>query len=280
MLALLPPSWQGWVIENVQRGCAPGDIVKQLIEHRVIAPDPAMAAVREAAEKLKKPLVTASLPDLQFDGDWAEIDGHRMRRSMSLESPRVAVIEDALTPAECASFIELGKEKLRAITVVNADDGGDIEHEARRGKFTSFVRGQDDFVRRIESRIAKLTSWPVDNGEGFQLIHYGPGDEYRAHYDWFDPALPGSAYHMRAGGQRVATMIFYLNQPERGGGTQFPWLSGLTVSAVPGRALYFENIDGAHAIDQRVQHAGMPVERGEKWIVTKWLRVGANVSAP
>jgi prolyl 4-hydroxylase len=54
-------------------------------------------------------------------------------------------------------------------------------------------------------------------------------------------------------------------------------LSGLTVAAVPGRALYFDNIDGAHVVDQRVQHAGTPVEAGEKWIVTKWLRLGANV---
>ena len=277
MLAQLPQDWQNWVLENVQRGCNPADILKQLIEHRVAAPDASMAAIRDAAEKLARPLVDKSLPELQFDGDVAEIDGHRMRRSMSMESPRVAVIEDMLTPGECERFIELGKEQLRAITVVDPDSGDDLVHEARRGRFTSFVRGQDDFIARIEERIARLTRWPVENGEGLQLIHYGPGDEYRAHYDWFDPALPGSAVHMRAGGQRVATMIFYLNQPERGGGTQFPWLSGLTVAAVPGRALYFENVDGSHAIDQRVQHAGTPVLAGEKWIVTKWLRVGPNI---
>jgi prolyl 4-hydroxylase len=277
MLAQLPQDWQNWVLENVQRGCNPADILKQLIEHRVAAPDASMAAIREAAEKLSRPLLDKSLPELQFDGDVAEIDGHRLRRSMSMESPRVAVIEDMLTPQECEHFIELGKEQLRAITVVDPDSGGDVVHEARRGRFTSFERGQNDFIARIEERVARLTRWPVENGEGFQLIHYGPGDEYRAHYDWFDPALPGSAVHMRAGGQRVATMIFYLNQPGRGGGTQFPWLSGLTVAAMPGRALYFENIDGSHVIDQRVQHAGTPVLAGEKWIVTKWLRVGPNV---
>ena len=277
MLAQLPQDWQDWVLENVRRGCNPQDILKQLVEHRVIAPEAATAAIHEAAEKLSRPLETRSLPELQFDGDVAEIDGHRLRRSMWLESPRVAVIEDMLSPEECAGFIDLGKAQLRAITVVDPDSGGDVVHEARTGKFTSFTRGQTPLIARIEARIAKLTRWPVENGEGFQLIHYGPGDEYRAHYDWFDPALSGSAVHMRAGGQRIATIIFYLNRPARGGGTQFPWLSGLTVAALPGRALYFDNIDGAHNVDQRVQHAGTPVEQGEKWIVTKWLRVGANV---
>jgi prolyl 4-hydroxylase len=277
MLAQLPQDWQNWVLENVQRGCSPADILKQLIEHKVAPPLAAAEAIRQAAGQLSQPLETKSLPDLRFDGDVAEIDGHHMRRSLWLESPRVAVIEDMLTPEECAEFIELGKEQLRAITVVDPESGGDVPHEARRGAFTSFTRGQNDLIARIENRIAKLTGWPVENGEGFQLIHYGPGDEYRAHFDWFDPALPGSAFHMKAGGQRVATIIFYLNRPARGGATQFPWLSGLTVAAVPGRALYFDNIDGAHVVDQRVQHAGTPVEAGEKWIVTKWLRLGANV---
>jgi prolyl 4-hydroxylase len=277
MLAHLPQDWQNWVLENVQRGCNPADIMKQLVEHRVAPPAASAVAIREASERLAKPLETRSLPELQFTNDFAEIDGHRVRRSMYMESPRIAVIEDMLSSEECARFVELGKQQLRTITVINPDDGSDVVHEARRGRFTSFARGQDDFISRIEDRIAKLTRWPVENGEGFQLIWYGPGDEYRAHYDWFDPALAGSAKHMKAGGQRIATMIFYLNQPGQGGGTQFPWLSGLTVAAVPGRALYFENIDGAHAIDQRVQHAGTPVEAGEKWIVTKWLRVGPNV---
>lgn len=277
MLAHLPKDWQNWVLENVQRGCAPADMLKQLVEHKVAPPMAAAEAIREASRQLAKPLETKSLPELQFEGDFAEIDGQRMHRSVWLESPRVAVIEDILSPEECATFVELGKEQLRAITVVDPESGGDVVHEARRGKFTSFARGQNDFIARVEQRIAKLTRWPVEHGEGFQLIHYGPGDEYRPHFDWFDPALAGSAVHMKAGGQRIATMIFYLNRPARGGGTQFPWLQGLSVAAVPGRALYFENIDGAHVVDQRVQHAGCPVEAGEKWIVTKWLRIGPNV---
>jgi prolyl 4-hydroxylase len=276
-LALLNPDWRGWVIENVQRGCSAADIAKQLIDSRVLAPDAAMVAIREAAAEVNRTIATNARPRLQFDGDHAEIDGHSLRRSIALESPRIAIIENLLTQEECAAFIDLGGEQLRQITVVDPDNGADMVHEARSGRFTSFTRGQTDFIARIEARIAKLTQWPVENGEGFQLIHYAPGNEYKAHFDWFDPALAGSAVHLKAGGQRIVTIICYLNEPERGGGTQFPWLGGLTVSALPGRALYFENIDDAYAVDQRAQHAGMPVEAGEKWIVTKWLRVGPNV---
>ena len=124
MLAQLPQDWQNWVLENIGRGCAPADMQKQLVENRVAPPLAAAVAIREASEKLARPLETKSLPKLQFDGDFAEIDGHCLRRSMWLESPRVAVIEDMLSPEECAAFIELGKEQLRAITVVDPDSGG------------------------------------------------------------------------------------------------------------------------------------------------------------
>jgi len=277
-LALLAPEWQGWVLENVQRGCSAADIARQLVEHRVLSPEAALTAIREAAARLDRVMAVNARPRLRFEGDLAAPDGHPVRRSVALESPRIAVIEDMLSLAECEAFIALGREQLRAITVVDPDSGGDVQHDARSGAFTSFTRGQNGLISKVEQRIATLTGWPVENGEGFQLIHYGPGDEYRPHFDWFDPALAGSAVHLKAGGQRIATLIFYLNRPERGGATQFPFLSGLTVSAVAGRALYFENIDDAYSVDHRVQHAGTPVEAGEKWIVTKWLRVGPNVA--
>jgi len=59
----------------------------------------------------------------------------------------------------------------------------------------------------------------------------------------------------------------YLNTPEAGGGTAFPQV-GLTVTALRGSAVYFAYDTG----DEASLHAGLPVEKGEKWIATKWLR--------
>ncbi len=45
-------------------------------------------------------------------------------------------------------------------------------------------------MRMIEERIAMWTKLPAENGEHFYLLHYGTGDEYKPHFDAFDPDTP------------------------------------------------------------------------------------------
>jgi len=124
---------------------------------------------------------------------------------------------------------------------------------------------------RLERRIAALVAWPVTHGEGFQILRYEAGAEYRAHLDTFDPARPGSAAHLRRGGQRVATLVIFLTEPEAGGGTRFA-KAGLEVCPQRGSAVYFACVDEDGTIDPLSLHAGMPVVAGVKCVATKWLR--------
>jgi prolyl 4-hydroxylase len=112
-----------------------------------------------------------------------------------------------------------------------------------------------------------MLSIPVDHGEGLQILHYLPGQQYEPHYDWFDPEQPGFAAITAKGGQRIASLVMYLNTPDGGGATAFPEI-GLTVTALRGSAVYFAYDTG----DTTSLHAGLPVTKGEKWIATKWLR--------
>jgi prolyl 4-hydroxylase len=171
-----------------------------------------------------------------------------------------------LGEAECAQLIELARPRLqRAMTV---DDNGKHQVDQRRtseGMF--FSLGELPLLRQIEQRLADLLGLPASHGEGLQILHYEPGQAYEPHFDWFDPELPGYETITRSGGQRIASVVMYLNTPEQGGGTAFPEL-GLTVTARRGSAVYFAYEGG----DQSSLHAGLPVLRGEKWIATKWLR--------
>ena len=83
-----------------------------------------------------------------------------------------------------------------------------------------------------------MAGWPVQNGEGLQVLHYQPGAEYKPHYDYFDPDEAGTPALLRRGGQRVASLICYLNTPRRGGVTVFPHI-GLEVAPVKGNAVFF-----------------------------------------
>ena len=137
-----------------------------------------------------------------------------------------------------------------------------------------FERGEHPVIERVERRIAALVNWPVENGEGLQILNYQPGAEYKAHHDYFDPAQPGTPTILKRGGQRVGTLVMYLNTPEGGGATTFPDV-GLEVAPVRGNAAFF-SYDRPHA-DTRTLHGGAPVTAGEKWVATKWMRQGVFV---
>ncbi|HTV85230.1 MAG TPA: 2OG-Fe(II) oxygenase [Dyella sp.] len=193
-------------------------------------------------------------------------EGRTIDVSLSVESPALRVLGNLLSQGECEALVLEAKPRLqRAMTV---DSDGKQQVDARRtseGMF--FGIGETTLVKRIEQRIAALLNIPVEHGEGLQVLHYLPGQQYEPHYDWFDPEQPGFAAITAKGGQRIASVVMYLNTPEAGGGTAFPEI-GLTVTALRGSAVYFAYDTG----DTASLHAGLPVTKGEKWIATKWLR--------
>ena len=109
----------------------------------------------------------------------------------------------------------------------------------------------------------------MQNGEGLQILQYVPGTEYKPHYDYFDPDAPGTPSILKRGGQRVGTLVMYLGEPEKGGGTVFPSVH-MSVAPKRGNAVFF-SYERPHP-STRTLHGGAPVIAGEKWIATKWLR--------
>jgi prolyl 4-hydroxylase len=151
--------------------------------------------------------------------------------------------------------------------------GADEVHEARTSEGTYFNRGSAPLFQRIESRIAALLDWPVENGEGLQVLRYGVGAQYKPHYDYFDPVHPGVRSILKRGGQRVASVVMYLNTPPSGGATIFPD-ARFEVGAIKGNAVFF-SYDRPHPMTRSL-HGGAPVTQGEKWVATKWLREGPH----
>ncbi len=133
-----------------------------------------------------------------------------------------------------------------------------------------FQRGENArWCSPLKSALPRLLQWPIENGEGLQVLHYRPGAEYKPHYDYFDPHEPGTPTIVKRGGQRVGTLVMYLNTPEKGGGTTFPDVL-LEVAPQRGNAVFF-SYERPHPSTQTL-HGGAPVIAGEKWIATKWLR--------
>ena len=187
------------------------------------------------------------------------------------QAPELVVFANLLSASECDALIEAARPRLSRSLTVNTQTGGEALHADRTSQGMFFERTENALVQRIEKRIARLLNWPARNGEGLQVLHYSQGEQYRPHYDYFDPLQPGTPDLLQRGGQRVATLIMYLKQPEKGGATVFPELD-LTVQPQRGQAVFFSYAQ-PHPSTLTL-HGGEPVLAGEKWIATKWLRAG------
>ena len=214
-----------------------------------------------------------TVPEPALDGSPLYIDvGDRQVHVLQvMTSPRVVVFGNLLSDAECEALVADAAPRMKRSLTVAIKTGGEEINADRTSDGMFFARGETSVVKTLERRIASLVNWPVLNGEGLQVLHYGPGAEYKPHYDYFDPAEPGTPAILKRGGQRVATLVIYLTEPMRGGGTVFPDIN-LTVAPKRGNAVFF-SYDRPHPAT-RTLHGGTPVIEGEKWIATKWLREG------
>jgi prolyl 4-hydroxylase len=188
---------------------------------------------------------------------------------LTMQRPRVVLFGRFMSDDECDALIALARPRLARSQTVDHRSGGSEVNAARTSDGMFFERGEAPLIQRIEQRIAALLRWPVDKGEGLQILRYRPGAQYRPHFDYFDPSQPGTAAVLERGGQRLGTLIIYLHVPAQGGSTVFPDV-GLEVTPAKGHALFFSYDRPQESTG--TLHGGSPVTEGEKWVATKWLR--------
>lgn len=277
-LASLPAPWQTWITDNLNRGCEPSSMAEIMLRDGGFDACLAYAAIEEARRKrFGTPIpVKRRLPAIDASSNMLRLADREVSILMKLESPHVVVLGNFLSKQECDDMIRYCEQRLERSPVVDDGDGSLAVHAHRTSRGAMLQRGESELVARIETRIASLINWPVENGEGLQLLRYASGNEYRPHYDWFDPDRPGPRKHLERGGQRVATVILYLSDVEQGGGTSFP-NAGFQVQPKKGSAVFFLNVDPHGMPDAQSLHAGEPVVQGVKFIATKWLRERAYV---
>lgn len=188
-----------------------------------------------------------------------------------LQSPVVATLERVLNETECAQLIDMARPRLQRSTVVDSPTGANIRVERRNSEGMFFRLRENPFIARLDERLAAIMNAPPENSEGLQVLHYGPGGVYPPHFDFLVPSNPAVAQSIARSGQRVSTLIVYLNDVAAGGETVFPE-AGFSVVPRRGNGVYFEYTNSRMQVDPRSAHGGAPVLQGEKWIVTKWMR--------
>ena len=272
------PDLRQWILAQVNAGHLPDAIVKSMLASGWSEP----VALQALEDTLRTHLVERTAADATLPAGVpvpepvgaAQNNGFRLNDRpvqilASLRAPRVIVFGGLLSDTECDELVALAKTRLVRSETVQLHTGQSEVNTARTSEGMFFGRGENALCARIEARIAELLNWPLENGEGLQILRYSPGAEYKPHYDYFDPTQSGTPGILRRGGQRVASLVMYLVAPTRGGATVFPDVD-FEVNPVKGNAVFF-SYDRPHP-GTRSLHGGAPVLEGEKWVATKWLR--------
>lgn len=279
------PELRRWIIQQTEAGHSPQALLAELVRNGYDE-DQAITFMTAALESRVTELVSSKIVSEKPQDSvplpirvpqpigtaWPSVV-HALDREVkvlfSLTLPRVVLFGGLLSDDECDELVALSRAHVTPSNVVDLDSGGEKLHADRTSSGAALTRGGTPLISRIEQRIAALLNWPVDHGEALQILRYEVGQEYKPHYDYVDPAQPGAAPFLARGGQRVASLVMYLNTPQDGGATNFPDI-GLEVAAIKGNAVFF-SYDRPQPSTQTL-HGGMPVRAGEKWVATKWLR--------
>jgi len=276
-MQVVTPELREWIVAQAAAGHSPEVVVEAM---RVSGWEEGVARTALAAVLGEKAAasVAAAAPARPLPGRHISVERPRVPAGdrevevlMAMSHPRVVVFGDLLSAEECAELIELASRRLSRSETVATRTGDSEVNEARTSDGMFFLPAEFPVCARLEARLARLLDWPLENGEGLQILRYRPGAEYKPHYDYFDPAEPGTPAILKRGGQRLASIVCYLNTPEAGGATVFPE-AGIAVAPVRGNAVFF-SYEQPHP-STRTLHGGAPVLAGEKWVATKWMREG------
>jgi prolyl 4-hydroxylase len=175
--------------------------------------------------------------------------------------PKVCTIENYLTDEQCDGLISLAEPYLETSYIVDEKTGLDIPDTTwRKSQSTYLYRGSSELLEQVEDRMDGSIAGGDRGIEPLHILKYTPGGFYKAHHDWFK--------YPPADGQRVATLLMYLNTPEEGGELYFPNL-GITIAPKKGRAVFF-NYESDR---EDCLHSSMPLLNGIKYVATKWIRI-------
>jgi prolyl 4-hydroxylase len=205
----------------------------------------------------------------QGRGVAARLEANPFVKRAPIKGAQIYLFHNYLSEAECDTLVGLIDSNRRPSTLLATHD----DPEYRTSESCDLERFSPA-VQPIDERIAHLLGLPPENGETLQGQRYAPGQQFRAHCDYFHESQPYWPAMQAQGGQRTWTAMAYLNEVEEGGATWFP-RAGIRVAPRKGLLLVWNNMLPDGSPNYETLHEGMRVIAGTKYIVTKWFRENA-----
>ena len=182
----------------------------------------------------------------------------------------IYILDNFMRPDECTDIIAEFKGKFIPSPLTRKDPNDNYFRTSK----TVFFDDQSPLQKYITNKILTTIGLDEKLAEKAQIQHYEVGNEFKAHWDWFHEDADKPFFDR---GQRIWTFMIYLNDVEEGGETHFTKLDQ-SITPKLGRAVIWSNLDKNGKVDYETQHAGTPVKKGQKYVITKWFKLEKNPS--
>lgn len=263
-----------WILQTVNNGAAPEAIVNAMVKKgfdEVFALRTILRIIGNQSIETKDKQIPYlhEVPEIGQKGNTLYTSDREIKVLSRVEHPFILHLDNVLSMEECDELINLSMGRLEPSHVIDASTGEEIAASGRTSKGMYYTIRENSLVWKIEQIIAELTNYPIEQGEGLQVLNYKIGEEYKPHFDYF----PSGQVKAEKGGQRIGTFLIYLNDVSSGGETVFP-KAGVSIVPKKGSAVYFHYGNSKGQVDRFSLHTSVPVTKGEKWVATKWIRQG------
>lgn len=253
-------SWKFWIWDNVRRGSPKRELANILLEKgfskELIISEFNMPSIFSDVGELAPQLCLQRLK---------EYGANRLSDDLLIFE-----IKNFLSPDECERMIEVVRANCAQSSIIDYETGGNTISDFRTSSTANLYRNMGDIINYVEDLIIKYTNIPEKFTEQIQGQYYKVGQQFKPHYDTLFPTSDKMKEAIEKSGNRTWTAMIYLNDVEEGGETKF---TKINFSSKPerGKLLIWQNTNNGQNVDNSM-HWGMPVIKGEKFVLTKWLR--------
>ncbi|KAK4156139.1 hypothetical protein C8A00DRAFT_12891 [Chaetomidium leptoderma] len=233
---------------------------------------------------------------------------HRYRTELVSLEPLIIYVHNLISPVEIASLLETAEPKFAPSQVTKY---GRQQKTSDRTSSSAGLPRDDPTVMCVLDRTRTFLGTMMRDGWDEmgppQLVRYSSGQRFNVHHDWFNnPQWASDGSHRRW--NRLASFFAILQDNCTGGETHFPFAKvitptsprgetiwkggivktsedevvrplwrehedgGLAFRPVAGNAIFWVNLHANGTGDTRTNHAGLPLDSGQKTAMNIWPR--------
>jgi prolyl 4-hydroxylase len=136
------------------------------------------------------------------------------------DNPKIWLYHDVITEDQISYIKYHGKFRLHRSGIFDDELGG-IESDIRISHTGWMSDEEFPEMSKLKNLVSAVTKLSLNVSEEWQIVNYGIGGQYESHVD-HNERCADDKFDESNVSSRVATWLFYLDAPEKGGSTVFP----------------------------------------------------------